>query len=66
MIRGKCPICDKPFETESLDRWPSFPFCSERCRMIDLGRWIDGDYAIPAGTDSKAEGDPDEDEEEGP
>jgi len=23
------------------------PFCSERCRLIDLGRWVDGSYAIP-------------------
>ncbi len=24
-----------------------FPFCSSRCRLIDLGRWIDGEYRIP-------------------
>jgi len=24
------------------------PFCSERCRLLDLARWIDGDYRIPA------------------
>lgn len=47
MIRGKCPICGKAFEAPSLEAWPSFPFCTERCRLIDLGRWIDGDYAIP-------------------
>ena len=47
MIRGRCPICRKPFEAESIDAWPGFPFCSERCKLIDLGRWIDGDYAIP-------------------
>jgi endogenous inhibitor of DNA gyrase (YacG/DUF329 family) len=28
---------------------PAFkPFCSERCRLLDLARWIDGDYRIPA------------------
>lgn len=47
MIRGKCPICGKSFETPSIDEWPSFPFCSERCKLIDLGRWIEGDYLIP-------------------
>ena len=47
MIPGRCPICDKRFEVEKLDDLPSFPFCSPRCRLIDLGRWIDGDYAIP-------------------
>jgi hypothetical protein len=25
----------------------SFPFCSERCKLIDLGRWLDGKYRIP-------------------
>ncbi len=48
MIRGRCPICSKPFAIASLDDLPSFPFCSERCRLIDLGRWVDGAYAIPA------------------
>ncbi|HWE39255.1 MAG TPA: DNA gyrase inhibitor YacG [Isosphaeraceae bacterium] len=47
MIRGRCPICSKSFEVASLDDLPSFPFCSDRCRLIDLGRWIDGDYSIP-------------------
>ncbi len=26
---------------------PAFPFCSERCKLIDLGKWLGGDYAIP-------------------
>ena len=47
MIRAKCPICGKSREIASIDDLPSFPFCSDRCRLIDLGRWIDGDYAIP-------------------
>ncbi len=47
MISGRCPICSKPYSVAGLDELPSFPFCSERCRLVDLGRWIDGDYAIP-------------------
>ncbi|WP_435015717.1 DNA gyrase inhibitor YacG [Tundrisphaera sp. TA3] len=47
MIRGRCPICGKAFELARLDDLPSFPFCSDRCRMVDLGRWIDGSYTIP-------------------
>jgi endogenous inhibitor of DNA gyrase (YacG/DUF329 family) len=47
MIRGRCPICSAPYEVASLDDLPSFPFCSERCRLIDLGRWADGKYVIP-------------------
>ena len=26
----------------------TFPFCSERCKLIDLGRWLDGKYQVPA------------------
>jgi endogenous inhibitor of DNA gyrase (YacG/DUF329 family) len=47
MIRGRCPICRRPFEVPTLADLPTFPFCSERCRLIDLGRWIDGSYTIP-------------------
>jgi hypothetical protein len=37
-----CPICKKP--VASTD--PDFPFCSERCRTIDLGKWASGQYVI--------------------
>jgi endogenous inhibitor of DNA gyrase (YacG/DUF329 family) len=47
MIQGRCPICAQPYRIRSLDELPSFPFCSERCRSIDLGRWIDGAYVVP-------------------
>ena len=47
MIQGRCPICAKPFEVERIDDLPTSPFCSERCRLVDLGRWIDQAYAIP-------------------
>ena len=48
MIRGRCPTCGRAFEAESLDAWPSFPFCTPRCKLIDLGRWIDEAHSIPA------------------
>jgi len=38
----KCPICAKPANIAES------PFCSARCREIDLHRWLNGDYAIPA------------------
>jgi endogenous inhibitor of DNA gyrase (YacG/DUF329 family) len=47
MIRGTCPICGRAFEVATIDDLPSFPFCSNRCKLIDLGRWIDGAYVIP-------------------
>lgn len=52
MIRGKCPICGKGYEIATLADLPSFPFCNDRCRMVDLGRWIDGAYAVPASRES--------------
>ena len=39
-----CPICDQPFDT---DRSSALPFCSERCKRIDLGRWLDERYSLP-------------------
>jgi len=38
----RCPICKKIV----LDSEPEFPFCSERCRTIDLGKWASGGYVI--------------------
>jgi endogenous inhibitor of DNA gyrase (YacG/DUF329 family) len=39
-----CPICNRPV---SLDD-PNMPFCSDRCRLIDLGNWASEKYVIPA------------------
>ncbi len=55
MIRGKCPTCRKPFEVAALADLPSFPFCSDRCKLVDLGRWIDGVHAIPGPEIAKEE-----------
>jgi endogenous inhibitor of DNA gyrase (YacG/DUF329 family) len=38
----KCPICKKPVKSSD----PECPFCSERCRTIDLGKWASGQYVI--------------------
>lgn len=49
-----CPICKKPVDEPGGDGSPAslfFPFCSERCKLIDLGRWLDGKYQIPAQED---------------
>ena len=40
-----CPICRKPAAVAST------PFCSERCRDVDLNRWLSGSYAIPGRKD---------------
>lgn len=40
----KCPTCGKLTEWENN----SFrPFCSERCKLIDLGAWVNGEYSVP-------------------
>jgi uncharacterized protein len=38
-----CPICRKPTDSE---RNPEFPFCSERCRLLDLGNWSSEKYVV--------------------
>ena len=48
MIRVRCPICDRVMQGQSVAEWPQFPFCSPRCRTIDLGRWLGGQYGIPS------------------
>jgi endogenous inhibitor of DNA gyrase (YacG/DUF329 family) len=45
-VRRKCPSCGRVIEATPLD--PFRPFCSERCRMADLGKWLDGAYRISA------------------
>lgn len=54
MIQARCPTCDKSYEIAKLDDLPSFPFCSERCRLVDLGRWIDGAFVIPGPPETPA------------
>ena len=41
-IRLQCPTCKKPVKSTDAE----FPFCSPRCRMIDLGKWASGQYVI--------------------
>lgn len=36
-----CPECSRPSQREH------YPFCSDRCRNLDLSRWLKGSYAIP-------------------
>jgi DNA-binding protein HU-beta len=57
----KCPRCGKPslFTAENASR----PFCSERCKLIDLGQWAEEKYAIPTKPAMDADSEPDEDSE---
>ncbi|MEZ6143054.1 MAG: DNA gyrase inhibitor YacG [Zavarzinella sp.] len=40
---NKCDICDLPMPGP-MNEWPEYPFCSKRCRTIDLGRWLGESY----------------------
>lgn len=46
-----CPICKRSVDAPPDDRHAPtanyYPFCSERCKLIDLGRWLDGKYQVP-------------------
>lgn len=44
MAEMRCPICGRTFEPQSSE---ALPFCSARCRQIDLGRWLDERYGAP-------------------
>jgi endogenous inhibitor of DNA gyrase (YacG/DUF329 family) len=54
----KCPICAEPVPPRPANQ--AFPFCSPRCRMIDLGKWLDEDYRVPTNETPDADVDPDE------
>lgn len=51
MIPLRCPICSKEREGRTAD-WPDYPFCSPRCRLIDLGRWLGEAYRVPRERDA--------------
>lgn len=42
----RCPQCGKMAEYSEANLWR--PFCSERCRKIDLGAWANEEYRVPA------------------
>jgi endogenous inhibitor of DNA gyrase (YacG/DUF329 family) len=52
-MKTNCPICGKHLPlflkqgTNEKDK-KYFPFCSQRCKLIDMGAWLDAEYRIPA------------------
>jgi endogenous inhibitor of DNA gyrase (YacG/DUF329 family) len=50
-LEKPCPICRKPATAASR------PFCSERCRDVDLNRWLSSSYVIPAAKDDDGDAD---------
>lgn len=47
----RCPTCKNPVKAGAAD----FPFCSERCRLIDLGKWASGAYVISSPTTDQSD-----------
>jgi len=45
MSAQHCPTCHAEFDPAQSS---TMPFCSERCRLLDLGRWLDERYSVPA------------------
>jgi endogenous inhibitor of DNA gyrase (YacG/DUF329 family) len=52
--KWKCPICKKPAIVEFK------PFCSERCKNVDLGRWLKGSYVLPGRPEDNQAPDPED------
>jgi uncharacterized protein len=63
-VKLRCPICKKNVKSTDAD----FPFCSDRCRIIDLGKWASGAYVIASPVTDADEGvrdrDPEDSEED--
>ena len=55
---ARCPHCGNSTRLDAGNAWR--PFCSERCKLIDLGKWFEGRYALPAEEEAaaQAEGNP--------
>jgi len=41
---ARCPSCKSPVARREN---PFFPFCTERCKLVDLGRWLREEYRVP-------------------
>lgn len=44
--KRKCPQCNRAFHSAGLADTPSFPFCTEKCKLLDLGTWLSDGYAV--------------------
>jgi endogenous inhibitor of DNA gyrase (YacG/DUF329 family) len=48
-----CPICSQAAANRSQN--PAYPFCTPRCKQIDLGKWLSEDYRVPVPDESGGE-----------
>jgi endogenous inhibitor of DNA gyrase (YacG/DUF329 family) len=60
-MESRCPVCHKIVETpgepgkENLNDTKFFPFCCERCKLVDLGAWLDAKYRITSEQQDESE-----------
>jgi hypothetical protein len=47
-----CPICKKPVRPRVEN--PAHPFCSARCKQVELGKWLNEEYRVPAEEDGES------------
>ncbi len=58
---ARCPVCKQAVQKPPENTW--FPFCSNRCKLVDLSKWLSEEYRVPA---QEADGDEAEGELEVP
>ena len=46
VYRSTCPTCGADVKARDLSKAPFFPFCGRRCKLVDLGKWFDGEHRI--------------------
>ena len=46
MYSFECPTCRSTFRAPTRKDAPFHPFCSYRCKMVDLGKWLTGEYGV--------------------
>jgi endogenous inhibitor of DNA gyrase (YacG/DUF329 family) len=53
--RSVCPTCNEPVDARDLAANKVFPFCSCRCKLIDLGKWFDGEHSFSTPIETEEE-----------
>lgn len=49
-MKVKCPACNKPTQWTGNE---FRPFCSERCKLLDLGKWLNEEYGVPVSDEKR-------------
>ena len=52
----RCPTCSAAVEQDPVRPSKLYPFCSERCHLVDLGRWLGEEYRIPGPSATEGDG----------